>query len=143
MKKKLFVSIFFVLTLFGVYGFATPNQVLAAEQIGYVNVQKVFNSHPDVKSANAAIDLERQNAQKQFNEQSAALDANGKANLNKQLSQQVNNKEKELLEPIQKKISEAIIKVAKAQSIKTVLDGNSIVFGGKNLTEAVIAEVAK
>ena len=143
MKKKLFVSIFFVLTLFGVYGFATPNQVMAAEQIGYVNVQKVFNSHPDVKSAIAAIDLERQNAQKQFNEQSAALDDNGKVDLNKKLSAQVNSKEKEMLGPIQKKISEAIVKVAKAQRIGTVLDSSTIVFGGKDLTEAVITEVAK
>ncbi len=143
MKKKLFVSIFFILTLFGVYGIATPNQVMAAEQIGYVNVQKVFNSHPDVKSAISAIDLERQNAQKQFNEQSAALDDTGKADLNKKLSSQVANKEKEMLGPIQQKISEAIIKVAKAQSIKTVLDSSSIVFGGKDLTVAVIAEVAK
>ena len=143
MKKKLFVSIFFILTLFGVYGIATPNQVMAAEQIGYVNVQKVFNSHPDVKSAISAIDLERQNAQKQFNEQSAALDDTGKADLNKKLSSQVANKEKEMLGPIQQKISEAIIKVAKAQSIKTVLDSSSIVFGGKDLTVAVIAEVSK
>jgi outer membrane protein len=143
MKKRLFVSIFFVLTLFGVCGIAAPNKVLAAEQIGYVNVQKVFNSYPDVKSAISAIDLERQKAQKQFNEQSAALDANDKVDLNKKLSEQVNNKEKEMLGPIQKKISEAIIKVSKAQGIKMVLDGSTIVFGGKDLTEEVIAEVAK
>lgn len=143
MKKRLLAVIFSVLTLFGVCGIVAPNEVLAAEQIGYVNVQKVFTSYPDVKSAIAAIDLERQNAQYQFNEQSASLDANSKADLNKKLSEQVNNKEKEMLGPIQKKISEAIIKVAKAQGINAVLDGSTILFGGKDLTEEVIAEVAK
>lgn len=143
MIRKLFTSLFFVLILFGVCGMAAPNEVLAAEQIGYVNVQKVFNNYPDVKSAIAAIDLERQNAQKQFNEQSTSLDDNGKADLNKKLAEQVNNKEKEMLGPIQKKISEAIVKVAKAQGVGTVLDSSTIIFGGKDLTEAVITEVAK
>ncbi|WP_371378538.1 OmpH family outer membrane protein [Sporomusa aerivorans] len=143
MKKKLLASLFFVLALFGVCGMAAPSEALAAEQIGYVNVQKVFNNYPDVRSAISAIDLERQNAQKQFNEQSASLDDNGKADLNKKLSEQVNSKEKEMLGPIQKKISEAIVKVAKAQGIGTVLDSSTIVFGGKDLTEAVITEVAK
>ena len=143
MTKKMFVSLFFVLTVFGVCGMVAPGEAMAAEQIAYVNVQKVFNNYPDVKSAISAIDLERQNAQKQFNEQSAALDDTGKADLNKKLSSQVANKEKEMLGPIQQKISEAIVKVAKAQNINTVLDSGTIVFGGKDLTEAVIAEVAK
>lgn len=143
MIRKLVTSLFFVLTLFVVCGMAAPGEVLAAEQVGYVNVQKVFNNYPDVKSAISTIDLERQNAQKQFNEQSASLDDSGKADLNKKLAEQVNNKEKEMLGPIQKKISEAIVKVAKAQGVGTVLDSSTIIFGGKDLTEAVIAEVAK
>lgn len=141
MQRKWFIFLFFVLALVG--SLAAPGEVLAAEQIGHVNVQKVFTSYPEVKAAIAAIDRERQNAQKQFNEQSAALDDSGKAALNKKLSAQVNNKEREMLRPIQQKISEAIIKVAKAQGIGTVLDSSTIVFGGKDLTGAVIAEVAK
>lgn len=143
MNKRLFYYVISVLTIFGVFNIMGPNEVSAAEQIGYVDVQKVFKSYPGIQSAIAVIDLERQKVQTEFIEQSAGLDDKDKAVLNKKLLEQITNKEKEMLGPIQKKISEAIIRVANEHAIDTVLDSGIIIFGSKDLTEEVLIEVAK
>ena len=102
-----------------------------AEDLGYVNVERVFRSYPDIQTTMSAISLERQKAEK------------GRRELGEKLSAQVDKKEASLLNPIREKIRKTIGQVAKAHGIANVVDAGAVVFGGKDLTEEVIAAVAQ
>ncbi len=114
-----------------------------AEDLGYVNVERVFRSYPDIQATMSVINLERQKAENEFNQKAPNLDDKGKRELGEKLSSQVEKKEASLLNPIREKIRKTIGQVAKSHGITDVVDANSMVFGGKDLTEEVIAAVAQ
>lgn len=114
-----------------------------AEDLGYVNVERVFRSYPDIQTTMSVINLERQKAENEFNEKAPKLDDKGRRELGEKLSAQVDKKEASLLNPIREKIRKTIGQVAKAHGIANVVDASAVVFGGKDLTEEVIAAVAQ
>lgn len=114
-----------------------------AEELGYVNVERVFRSYPDIQTTMSVINLERQKAENEFNEKAPKLDDKGRRELGEKLSAQVDKKETSLLNPIREKIRKTIGQVAKAHGIANVVDASAVVFGGKDLTEEVIAAVAQ
>ena len=114
-----------------------------AEDLGYVNVERVFRSYPDIQTTMSVINLERQKAENEFNEKAPKLDDKGRRELGEKLSAQVDKKEAPLLNPIREKIRKTIGQVAKAHGIANVVDASAVVFGGKDLTEEVIAAVAQ
>ena len=63
--------------------------------------------------------------------------------LGEKLSQQIAKREQDLMGPIQKKVQKAIATVAKRAGISSVVDSSAMLYGGKDLTSDVIAEVAK
>jgi outer membrane protein len=91
----------------------------------------------------SAVDLERQKAQQEFESKAASLDDSGKQALGEKLSQQVAKREQDLMGPIQKKVQKAIATVAKRAGINSVVDSSAMLYGGKDLTGDVIAEVLK
>ena len=143
MKKKILSLVLAVLVCVSFAGILAPKTVMAAESIGFVNVNRLLASHPDFQSARAAIGLEQQNAQKEFQSKAASLDDKGKRALDRTLTERIAKREKELMEPIQKKIMATVKKVANDQGISTVLDENSVIIGGKDLTQAVINAYGK
>lgn len=114
-----------------------------AEDLGYVNVERVFRSYPDIQTTMSVINLERQKAENEFNEKAPKLDDKGRRELGEKLSAQVDKNEASLLNPIREKIRKTIGQVAKAHGIANVVDASAVVFGGKDLTEEVIAAVAQ
>lgn len=114
-----------------------------AEDLGYVNVERVFRSYPDIQTTMSVINLERQKAENEFNEKAPKLDDKGRRELGEKLSAQVDKKEASLLNPIREKIHKTIGQVAKSHGINNVVDASAVVFGGKDLTEEVIAAVAQ
>ena len=58
-KKQILSLLVAVLVCVGFAGVLSPKTVLAADTIGFVNVQRVFASYPDISSARAAIGLEQ------------------------------------------------------------------------------------
>ncbi|MPL97189.1 hypothetical protein SDC9_43377 [bioreactor metagenome] len=143
MKKQILSLLVAVLVCVGFAGVLSPKTVLAADTIGFVNVQRVFASYPDISSARAAIGLEQKKAQEEFQSKAAGLDDEGKRALDKTLTERIAQREDELMGPIQKKILAAINKVAKAQGISTVFDSAAIVTGGKDITKDVIDVISK
>lgn len=114
-----------------------------AEDLGYVNVERVFRSYPDIQATMSVINLERQKAETEFNQKAPNLDDKGKRELGEKLSAQVDKKESSLLNPIREKIRKTIGQVAKSHGITNVVDASAMVFGGKDLTEEVIAAIAQ
>jgi len=138
MKKSLLTLIMAM-----IMALACATSAFAAEELGYVNVERVFRSYPDIQTTMSVINLERQKAENEFNEKAQNLDDKGRRELGEKLSMQVDKKEASLLNPIREKIRKTIGQVAKAHGINNVVDASAVVFGGKDLTEEVIAAVAQ
>lgn len=141
MKKQIMTFILTVVMALGICGAVSAAE--AGNVVGYVNVQQVFQSYPDIKTTMSAVDLERQKAQQEFESKAASLDDSGKQALGEKLSQQVAKREQDLMGPIQKKVQKAIATVAKRAGINSVVDSSAMLYGGKDLTGDVIAEVLK
>lgn len=141
MKKQLLSFVMAVMMVMGVAGVLAPKTALAADTIGFVNVNRVFSSHPDFQSARAALGLEQQKAQQEFQSKAASLDDKGKRELDKTLTERIAKREEELMSPIQKKIIAAIKSVAAKQGVTTVLSSEAVISGGKDLTNDVIEAI--
>ena len=137
--KKTFLTLVMALVM----AFGCTVSAFAAEVIGYVNVERVFRNYPDIQTTMSVIQLERQKAENEFNEKAPKLDDKGRRELGEKLSAQVDKKEASLLNPIREKIRKTIGQVAKSHGINKVVDASAVVFGGKDLTEEVIAAVAQ
>lgn len=138
MKKSLLTLIMAM-----IMALACATSAFAAEELGCVNVERVFRSYPDIQTTMSVINLERQKAENEFNEKAPNLDDKGRRELGEKLSAQVDKKEASLMNPIREKIRKTIGQVAKAHGIANVVDASAVVFGGKDLTEEVIAAVAQ
>lgn len=138
MKKSLFTLMMALVLALGCTASA-----FAAEVLGYVNVERVFRSYPDIQTTMSVINLERQKAENEFNQKAPSLDDKGKRELGQKLSEQVDKKESSLLNPIRAEIRKAIGEVAKAHGITNVVNSSVMVFGGQDLTDEVIAKVSQ
>ena len=140
MKKHILA---FLLTLVMALGVCGVTAAAEPGLVGFVNVQQVFRSHPDFNTSRSALELEQQNAQKEFASKADSLDDKGKQELGEKLSERVAKREDALMGPIRKAISKAIETVAKRNGINSVVDSAAMVYGGKDLTGEVFAEVSK
>lgn len=139
MKKYVLTLIMTLVLALGCMGSA-----FAAEgDLGCVNFDRVFRSHPGFQSAVSAIELEQQKAQNEFNEKAPNLDDKGKRELNDKLSQQIGKRQEALMMPIQKDVIKAITAVAKTHGITNVVQSNVVIIGGVDLTNEAIAYVSQ
>ena len=136
MKKKI---IALVCSLMMALGFSST--ALAADQsalVGFVNVQYVLQNYPGIKDVLQQISDEKGRLQNQFNEQSQNLSDVDKNAVSANLSQEYNKYENNTMAPVQQKIQKTIAKIAKEHGIQNVVNSNSMLYGGKDLTEEVV-----
>ena len=139
MKKK-FIAL--VCSVIMVLGFSST--ALAAEEndlVGFVNVQFVLQNYPSVKDILQQISDEKAHLQSQYNEQAQNLSDVEKKDLNNNLNKEFAEFEKSKMSPVQANIQKAIAKAAKKNGITSVVNSNSMLFGGKDLTEEVVKEL--
>ena len=141
MMKKYVVTLVMALVM----ALGCVGNAFAAESglVGYVNVERVFRNYPDIQATMSVINLERQKAENEFKAKAPNLDDKGKRELGEKLAAQVDKKEASLLNPIRSAIRKAIGEVAKLHGITSVVNAGAMVFGGYDLTEEVMAHVAK
>ena len=136
MKKKLSAL---VCSLMMALGFSST--ALAADQsalVGFVNVQYVLQNYPGIKDVLQQISDEKVRLQNQYNEQSQSLSDTDKNAMSANLSQEYNKYENNTMAPVQQKIQKTIAKIAKEHGIQNVVNSNSMLYGGKDLTEEVV-----
>lgn len=144
--KKCIIGITAVLVLgMGILATATIHAapVNSGASIGYVDMQQVVTNSTDYKNAQAALGTEADNMQKEFNEKSAGLNESDKKQLFQQYQQRFELKRQEVMAQVKTKVESAIKDVATAQGIVVVLDKGSVFYGGKDLTQDVVAKVSK
>ena len=139
---SLFVAAIFVLGCFALSvtqsGFGKVASAAASESaIGVVNYQMLVAQSPDLQNVRAAMKTEIDNAQKDFDEKSKSMNDSEKQRYYVQLQERIGNKEKELMEPVLKKVEEQIKKVADKKGLSVVVDKSTVIFGGVDITDEV------
>lgn len=139
---SLFVAAIFILGCFALSvtqsGFGRVVSAAASESaIGVVNYQMLVAQSPDLQNVRNAMKSEIDSAQKDFDEKSKSMNDSEKQRYYVQLQERIANKEKELMEPVLKKVEEQIKKVADKKGLSVVVDKSTVIFGGVDITDEV------
>ena len=139
---SLFVAAIFVLGCFALSvtqsGFGKVASAASSESaIGVVNYQMLVSQSPDLASVNDAMNKEIKAAQDEFNEKSKTMNEAEKRRYYTQTQERLANKQKELMDPVLKKIEAAIKKVADKKGLAVVVEKSTVVFGGVDITDEV------
>lgn len=139
---SLFVAAIFILGCFALSvtqsGFGRVASAAASESaIGVVNYQMLVAQSPDLQNVRNAMKSEIDSAQKDFDEKSKSMNDSEKQRYYVQLQERIANKEKELMEPVFKKVEEQIKKVADKKGLSVVVDKSTVIFGGVDITDEV------
>ena len=106
--------------------------------VGFVNMQAIVASYPGIKDIAQEIANKRNDLQKSFNEQAKNLDAQAQQDLQQKLNKELADFETKKMAPVQKEIRTTIDQVAAAKGIKSVVNIQAMVTGGKDLTSEVV-----
>ncbi|MDR3348334.1 MAG: OmpH family outer membrane protein [Acidaminococcales bacterium] len=137
---------FFALGIVGVavtqtqVSFAAPSQNSA---IGYIDMRRAIQSHPDMPNYQAEIQKESETLQKEFDEKAESMNDQEKQRYMAQLQQRLRQKDESLLSAINAKIEEVVKKVAANKDLSVVVLREIVIYGGTDITEDVIKAYGK
>jgi len=141
--KMIGIAVAVIVVLAGAGYFATTRGVAPAfgsqaNTIGFVDMTRALNAHPNKAAAESAL---RDFAQAQIADAQAKMKTMTpaqKQDLQRQVDQTIFNKRAELLGGLDKDIRAAIQKVATQQGVSVVLDRTAVLYVGVDLTDQVI-----
>ena len=138
---SLVIAAFFVLGILGMALSQTTSVGSAAAAnsgVGVVNWQSLVVQHPDMATLKTSMDTEVATAKKEFEEKAKTLNQEEQQRYYMQLQERLANKERELMVPLMDKINAAIKKVATTKGLSVVVDKQSVIYGGTDITEDVL-----
>lgn len=142
MINKKYLVIIGIVILIGITLIANPLQLMArddaAGRIAYVDVQKVFNVHPDKGNAEKKLNQEAQSMQVELEEKASDVSKEKQQQMLNEYQQKLSQKEQNMIQNILEKIDNAIQEVAKKKEVKLVLKKKNVIYGGYDLTQDVI-----
>jgi len=110
--------------------------------IGYVHMARAVGSHPRRQASERALQEFFQAKQREFQQRTKGMNAVQRQELDRQLQQQFISKREELIGGLDKDLRSAVEKVAQERGVGIVLDRNVVLYGGTDLTDAVIAKLS-
>ncbi len=143
---SLVIAAFFVLGIVGLslsqssIGHAAPANNSA---VGVVNYQMVVVSHPDLANVKTAMQAEVETVRKEFEEKAQSMPDQEKQRYYAQLQERLGQKERELMAPVLDKVTAAIKKVADAKGLTIVVDKQTVIYGGVDITDDVVKSLSK
>lgn len=155
MKNKILIISALVIGITGIvlWGLGIPRYGFALDtfKVGYIDVNKVVESHPKIEKAKKDLNDFAQKAKADFQKQldeavknkSVAEAQQIKAEYEAKLNETVNKKWQELLKPILDDVRKAVNEVAKKNGIDIVLRGDTVIVGGTDITDDVIKVIKK
>jgi len=143
------VAAIFILGLFALgvtqsgIGGSSSSDLIMESAIGKVDYQDVMKNAPGTMEVQSSMNSAVETAQKEFTEKSKDMNDSDKQKLMKQYQEELSAKDKELLEPITKKVDAAIVAVGKKKGLAVVVDKSAVVYGGLDVTADVNTELKK
>src|SRR5574341_426295 len=105
--------------------------------IGYVDMQRALDSHPQKASSERALQEFFQAKQREFQQREKGLTPVQRQDLDRQLQQEFVQKREELLGGLDKDIRAAVEQVSRDRGVSIVMDRAVVLYGGVDLTDAV------
>ncbi len=144
---KFNVKYLLILGLIGVLmgaaiNFIPVNKIMAGDEvqgkIAYVDIQEVFNVHPDKDSAEKKLNELARTMQEDLEKKARELSEEEQQEMLSEYQKNLSEEEQGLIQNILADIDEAINTVAEEKQVKMVLDKKNVVYGGYNMTQDVI-----
>lgn len=109
--------------------------------IGFVDMNRVFENHPRKAASERALSEFAQAKTREFQERAKTLSAAQRLDLDRQLQEQFSQKREELRSGLTQDIRAIVDKVGHDRGISIILDRQVVLYGGVDLTDAVIAQL--
>lgn len=114
----------------------------SSSNVGVVDYQQ-FTNLKIFTDAQEKFQKAVQEAQDDFNQKAANLSEQERMQYQQQTMQRLQQQQADLMEPIDKQIEAAVKEVAEAQGLTVVLHKDTVVYGGKDITQDVIKKLSK
>lgn len=105
--------------------------------IGYFD-QDVVRSLKVFQEADLEVFKLRQKLMKEYEERARDLSPSEREALQKELSIRFEARREQIMAPMYQKVNQAVKKVADSQDLSLVLDKQHVMYGGRNITDAVV-----
>ena len=146
MKKRLLFAGLLILSLTIII--ANPinadnenNKEIAKQQIGYVDMQKLFQNHPQKKASEVKLEGKAKKLKEELEAKGQKMDKEERQQLLQKYQEQLNQQEQELINGVLADINQKIQKIAEEKGISVVLNKSAVIYGGYNLTAEVLEEI--
>ena len=114
----------------------------AESDIAFVNVQEVFENHPDKAEAEEQINIEAQEMQMELEEEiEEDLNEDDQRDILQEYQERLSRREEELIGEVLSDIEEVITHLAEEKNLEIVLEGENVLYGGYDLTPEVLSEI--
>ncbi|MGM0415097.1 MAG: OmpH family outer membrane protein [Bacillota bacterium] len=119
-------------------GFFMVVPAAAEGEIAYVNLQEVFEAHPDKAEAEAQLNSEAQELQAELESEADDLSQEEQQQLLQQYQEELTQREQELIQEVLADIEGLLNQLAEEKGVSVVLDGQNVLYGGYDLTSELI-----
>lgn len=115
----------------------------STSNVGIVSMQTLITNHPDYQKNGQTLQAEADQKKKELEAKLATLtnDQDKQAEYVK-FQEWVNTRQKQLMDPIIDQVKAAIKQVADTKGLSVVLDVNTVVYGGQDITDEVGKKIA-
>ena len=114
----------------------------SSSNVGVVDYRQ-FTTLKIYTDAEAEMQKAVQQAQQEFNEQSANMSDQEKQAYYQQTMERLQQQNTDLMEPVQKQVEDAVKAIAEAKGLSVVLNKDTVVYGGTDITQDVIKKLSK
>ena len=114
----------------------------SSSNVGVVDYRQ-FTTLKIYTDAEAEMQKAVQQAQQEFNEKSANMSEKEKEEYYQQTMERLQHQNADLMEPVNKQIEDAVKAVADAKGLSVVLNKDTVVYGGTDITQDVIKKLSK
>ncbi|MFW6378193.1 MAG: OmpH family outer membrane protein [Bacillota bacterium] len=116
----------------------TTAPAAAQDEIAFVNLQEVFEAHPDKGEAEEQLNLEAQEMQSELEEEADELGEEEQQQLLQEYQEELSQREQELIQEVLADIEDLLNQLAEEKGVSVVLDGQNVLYGGYDLTPELI-----
>ena len=114
----------------------------SSSNVGVVDYRQ-FTTLKIYTDAEAEMQKAVQQAQQEFNEKSANMSDEEKQAYYQQTMERLKQQNTDLMEPVQKQVEDAVKAIAEAKGLSVVLNKDTVVYGGTDITQDVIKKLSK
>ena len=139
-KKIIAVGLLLAVLVVGSFVIVQANSgsISGEQKIGYVDMDRLFQHHPERGTAEDQLRKEAQKMQQELEEQAEGLEDQERQQLLQHYQGELQQLEEELIQGVMEDINEEIRQAAERNGVEVVFDKSVVVAGGHNLTEEVL-----